>query len=300
MAGGSPDVGAGELCRSWAPRRVAGPARLSGALGPAVAGEAPGDEARSAQRLVVAWAGSRGADPDEAADIVVARAGGTELAVVVAPGWAALRETRGAGAAGARVSGCAAGVTVPEGAIVASRRTGTGSGSVARVAAAAADAGTGCSAAGASTVVAGAVADPCAARRWTGRVGIGACDVRLGTGWAWATTRPGGADGPASWPSGVTMGGSGRWPETSWRNGAAGATSGGAPTVRWIAGSEAQAPVGGATALAPLVVAAGVVDARAPTPPSSGCVEGGPSGDVLRPKGQGRRTGLTPPRTGAC
>jgi hypothetical protein len=137
------------------------------------------------------------------------------------------------------------------------------------------------------------------ARRWTDRVGMGAREVRLGTVETWAVTRPGGADGPVSCPSGCTIGGSGRCPGTSARNGAAGATKGGAPVVRWMGGSVAQAPVAGASEAATGASWAAPTG-EAPSRASSGMWEGCPSDGVLRPNGQGRRTGLTPPRTGAC
>ena len=92
---------------------------------------------------------------------------------------------------GARVRGCAAGVTVAAGVTDGRRRTGSGSG-----AGSASDQPSGA-----------AVAGRAAVRRWTG---IGTPEVRLGTTAGRANTRPAGAAGPESWPRGCTMGGSGR------------------------------------------------------------------------------------------
>ena len=142
---------------------------------------------------------------------------------------------------------------------------------------------------------------PPAACRWTGLPGSGALEVRLGTACGCATTRPAGALGLDSWPSGVTIGGSGAWPGTSARNGAAGATTGGGPDERWIGGSVRHAPVGRIGA------AAGDDDAPtdaepapgAPPPASAPEPEDAPRSLSLRPNGHGRRTGLTPPRSDA-
>jgi hypothetical protein len=118
---------------------------------------------------------------------------------------------------GAWVRGRAVGVTVAAGETAARRRTGGGSGAAS---------GTG------SGEDQAATAAPAAARRWTGRVGIAAWEVRLGTADGFATTSPGGADGPVSWPRGWTIGGSPRWPGTASRNGPDGATRGAPDTVR--------------------------------------------------------------------
>ncbi len=184
---------------------------------------------------------------------------------------AAARCATGVGAAGAWVSGRGAGVTTAEGATERSVRTGA------------------CSAAGGGASVQVSEAEGAAAeRRWTG---MAVRDVSDGVTDGRAITSPGGAVGPVSWPSGCTIGGSGWWPGTWSRNGAAGATSGGSPTVRWIGGSDAQAPVGAAGC-----VGEGADGAAGP----SGATGEGPSDGVLRPNGHGRRTGVTPPRTGAC
>ncbi len=147
------------------------------------------------------------------------------------------------------------------------------------------------SASGSAIGMASWPADAC---RWSGRVGSGAWDVRLGTARVCATTMPAGALGLESWPSGVTIGGSGACPGTPARNGAAGATTGGGPAVRWIGGSVRQAPVGATGASARVDEPAGAAD----VPPAAD-PEVDPAPDVLRPNGHGRRTGLTPPRTGA-
>jgi hypothetical protein len=176
---------------------------------------------------------------------------------------------------GAWVSGTGAGRTVAAGGTVARVRTGAVAGSMAGW-------GHGASP---ETSVGGA------ARRWTG---IGARDVRLGTAAGRASTSPGGAVGPTSWPSGWSTGGRGWWPGTASRKGSDGATSGADPVARSIGGNEAQAPVAGAPD------AAGVADSDGPSAGPAGMSGEGPSDGVLRPNGQGRRTGLTPPRTGAC
>jgi hypothetical protein len=169
------------------------------------------------------------------------------------------------------VSGLADGVTVAAGATAARVRTG------------AAGSGSAQASSAAQSTAAGA------AWRWSWRVGIGADEVRLGTAASLAITSPGGADGPASWPSGETMGGSGRCPGTASRNGFAGATTGGPATVRWIGGRDAHAPVG-AAARNP-AGGAGSEDGEGAAAGPSG-VAVGPSDGALRPNGQGRRTGL--------
>ena len=130
--------------------------------------------------------------------------------------------------------------------------------------------------------------------------------MRLGTACGWATTRPAGALGLDSWPSGVTIGGSAAWPGTSARNGAAGATTGGGPDERWIGGSVRHAPVGriGASAgdddaPADDAPADGEAAPGAPLPASAPEPEDAPRSLSLRPNGHGRRTGLTPPRSDA-
>src|SRR5262249_32178574 len=109
---------------------------------------------------------------------------------------------------------------------------------------------------------------------------------------------PAGAAGLVSCPSGVTIGGSEACPGTWAMNGAAGATTGGGPATRWIGGSDRHAPVGAIGASAAAIVTApppsGASEAARPAEPA-----GPPPADVLRPNGHGRRTGLTPPRTGA-
>jgi hypothetical protein len=140
---------------------------------------------------------------------------------------------------------------------------------------------------------------PSSAWRCTGRFVSGACEVRLGTGCGCATTIPVGPLGPASWPSGVTIGGSGTCPGTSARNVDAGATTGGGPDVRWIGGSRRHAPVAGLGAGPGAGTGAAASPADAPEPASPSGPEDAPSADVLRPNGHGRRTGLTPPRSGA-
>ena len=137
--------------------------------------------------------------------------------------------------------------------------------------------------------------------RWTGRVGMGVREVRLGTVETCATTRPGGRRRPRSrGPAAARSAAAGGGPDTSARNGVAGATSGGgadgpldgrqrAPRRRWPA--RVRGAAGRSEAARP-------VTRRRGRPPA--CREGCPSDGVLRPNGHGRRTGLTPPRTGAC
>ena len=231
---------------------------------------------------VVGWPvvdnGAAAGDPDGVADADEARAGPVDR-------WAT------ATGSGLLVSGRVEGVIVAPGATVASWRIGAPAPTVVAVAA------------GTATSYAAPKSSPAAAgdavRRCAPRVGMGVCDVRLGTVDTCATTRPGGAAAPVSCPNGCTIGGSGRWPGTSARNGVDGATSGAAETVRWMGGSLAQAPVAGAGAGAAALSETGPTG-DAPSPASSCSREACPSDGVLRPNGQGRRTGLTPPRTGAC
>ncbi len=218
----------------------------------------------------------------------------------------------GASVGAARVSGCEAGVTVADGATAARVRTGAGSVAgtiaVAPTSDTAAAEGstlreTTAAVSSSSVAVARVSAAGPSACRWTGRPGSGAWDVRLGTARGCATTRPAGAAALDSCPSGVRIGGSGACPGTSARNGAAGATTGGGPDERWIGGSVRQAPVGGIGAAAPgteppVVSPAGSTPDGVPEPASPERLDA-PSSDVLRPNGHGRRTGLTPPRTGA-
>jgi len=184
---------------------------------------------------------------------------------------------------GAIVSGRGDGVTICDSATAATRRTGSSSRVASPASSDAVPDGAPATASSPAPVHTGSGAAG-AARRWIGRVGIEADEVRLGTGIARATTRPAGAVGADSWPSGWTIGGSGRCPGTSRRNGAGGATSGAARTVRWIGGSEAHARVG-----RPARGAAGS-DVAAGSAAVPGSVADGPDG-VPRPKGQGRRTG---------
>ncbi|HYO43134.1 MAG TPA: hypothetical protein VES19_08055 [Candidatus Limnocylindrales bacterium] len=283
-------------------------AEVADGEGPAVAGgiAAPSGAPRpaggvpalglSAQRLTVRAGGvGRGAEPlDPGAE--------ADGALPVAPGPVPVLVGRMLGAdvddagepadedrctapavvAGAVVSGREEGVTVAAGGTVGSDRTGvSGSGSDQAPAASGA----------------GSAAAAAAARRWTGRVGIGVLAVRLGTAASRATTRPAGAAGPVSWPSGVTIGGRGWWPGTASRNAAAGATTGGAPVVRWMGGSRAHAPVGAAR---PGPELAGATEPGADVAGPSGAASEGLSDGVRRPNGHGRRTGVTPPLTGAC
>lgn len=215
--------------------------------------------------------------PAASADGAVADAA---LADGVAPGVADVpdRERCPALVAGACVSGRSGGVTVAAEATDGIDRTGAS--------APGSDQASASSQAGAAAVIA------VLARRWTG---IGALDVRRGTALGLASTRPAGAAGPVSWPSACTIGGRGWCPDTCSRNAAAGATTGGPPIVRWIGGSCAQACVGAAGPV-DMVVPSEAADDAGP----SGASGEGPSDGVLRPKGHGRRTGVTPPRTGAC
>ncbi len=275
----------------------------SGAPSPAGGVPAPGP---SAQRLTVRAGGvprgaGRGADPEEPG----AETGG---AVLDEPGPVPERTGREAEAdaaeaeadaddadrcsplatgAGAVVSGRDEGVTVAAGETDGNNRSGASA--------------TGSDQAPEASHPGSPAADPAAdaaaeaARRWTGRVGIGACEVRLGTA-GFASTRPTGAEAPVSWPSGVTIGGSGWWPGTASRNRSEGATRGGPLSVRWMGGSWAQAPVGAASSDTECTGAAEPAASAGP----SGAASEGPSDGVLRPNGHGRRTGVTPPRTGAC
>ena len=86
------------------------------------------------------------------------------------------------------------------------------------------------------------------------------------------------------------MGGSGWWPGTVSRKARGFATSGALPTVRWMGGRVRQAPVAGALDAGPdgVWVSAGAAPPAAPSPEP----EELPPDDALRPKGQGRRTGL--------
>jgi len=205
----------------------------------------------------------------------------------VAADDAVLRWATGARAGatgGATVSGRTGGVTVCEAATGATCRTGAGSGST--------DVTDDEAASGATPGSDQASADPAdgaAARRWTCRVGIAALEVRLGTGATCAATSPAGAVDTTSWPSGCTIGESGRFPGTVSRNGAVGATRGVAPTVRWMGGSVAHAPVGGASAAIRWAVGASAVSPAGPPSDS----DEGPSDGVLRPNGQDRRTGYS-------
>ena len=142
---------------------------------------------------------------------------------------------------------------------------------------------------------------PAAACRCTGLPASGALEVRLGTACGCATTRPAGALGLDSWPSGVTIGGSPAWPGTSARNGAAGATTGGGPDERWIGGNVRHAPVGriGTSAGDDDAPTDGQPATGTPAPASATEPEDAPRSLSLRPNGHGRRTGLTPPRSAA-
>jgi hypothetical protein len=113
-----------------------------------------------------------------------------------------------AAGAGATVSGRADGVTVADGATLASVRTGVGSGAAADGASGppAADAGSAPPSATWSHAPDGPGSG--AAFRWTGFMGSGADEVRLGVGLTRATTRPGGAADDDSWPSWGTIEGS--------------------------------------------------------------------------------------------
>ena len=134
------------------------------------------------------------------------------------------------------------------------------------------------------------------ARRCTGRPASGACDVRLGTGRAWATTIPAGARGArlvaqrrarsaaAACGRGRRPGTASRAPRSAAARPCAGSAAGCARRP-WI-GSAHRRP-GGAAARRRLR-RAGAETPRTPRRP-----------DALRPNGHGRRTGLTPPRTGA-
>ncbi len=291
VAAGAPEPGG-----IWA----AGPfgAALIGAPRPTGrVAEPDGDAGASDQRLTVR-AGAEpcsggierpaaGGDPAVPGDAVAATRSGNDAAEgAPAAGVPGGRAVRWATATGAPlvVRGRTGGVTVAEGATDGRCLTGSSSW---------AGEGTGSRKASATPAADAPIA--AIGARWAGLVGMGACEVRLGTVETRATTMPAGASTPVSWPSVPTIGGSGRCPGTASRNGPAGATTGGGAMVRWIAGSVAQAPVGGPGRSPADGTIAGSLAAG-----PSGVTGEGPSDGVLRPNGQGRRTGLTPPRTGAC